>query len=101
MPLPLKRTFRAAEPVSYQWYNEVARRLADAQGIADILALLPGYNAGVLQSLTHAADGALEWTDADEMISDALAQLPNYNPAGKQVVYQDNTNVQWIDVEEC
>lgn len=60
----IKETFRAAEPVSYKWYNDVAKRLNGAESLENFRNF-PGFNASNTQALLH-VQGVLQWVDVEE-----------------------------------
>ena len=63
--ISLKENFRAAQPVSYSWYNTVARELKKLIAGSDQLKDLPGYDAGATQALMNVS-GTIQWVTVAE-----------------------------------
>lgn len=56
----VKDNFRAGEPVSKSWYNEVAKRVNEPSELEGVLKDIQGYNAGQVQALVNVS-GVLKW----------------------------------------
>lgn len=61
----LKENFRAGEPVSKTWYNDVAKRLNTSSALEETLRQLPGFNASQTQGLLHVS-GVFQWVTVEE-----------------------------------
>jgi hypothetical protein len=61
----LKENFRAAEPVSKTWYNDVAKRLNTPSAMEETLRQFPGFDASATQGLLHVS-GVFQWVTVEE-----------------------------------
>ena len=61
----LKDNFRAAQPVSKNWYNTVARAVKQMWGQSANLQGLPGYDASKVQALMN-VNGFVRWVTVEE-----------------------------------